>query len=148
MGGRGASGGTGGKHIASIEKSIREKDYYKNSYDDGQKLLTSAYFMGQVKSDIGKEAFNRDYEITTKQVDAMAAKLVGEIKSQKQKRADVESTELAQKTREAKEYFARTYNPNRPAREITSSTYKRAQNRLTRGVNNWFGSGMGGKKGN
>lgn len=46
----------------------------------------------------------------------------------------------------AKRYFREHYNPNREQREITSSTYKRAQNNLQNSVNSFFGRGMEKKK--
>lgn len=56
--------------------------------------------------------------------------------------------ELEQKKKEAIEYFRRQQKKKEDAikngtyqeREITSSTYKRAQNRLNRTVNDWFGN--------
>ena len=145
MGGRGASGGSssGRLALAAIEREIKERDYIKNSFQDGEKLLTSAYFVDHVKSDIGKEAFNRGYEITTKQVDSMSEKIISGIKPRGQRDADA----LDKARKEAKEYFAKTYNPNKEQREITSSTYKRAQGGLKRDADNWFGRGMSGKKG-
>lgn len=50
------------------------------------------------------------------------------------------------KTEEAVRYFREHYNPNREQREITSSSYIRAQNRLNDNVNTWFGRGMSRKK--
>ena len=38
----------------------------------------------------------------------------------------------------AKKYFREHYDPNREQREITSSTYKRAQKRLQKKVDSWF----------
>ena len=46
----------------------------------------------------------------------------------------------------AKRYFREHYNPNREQREITSSTYKRAQNNLQSSVNSFFGRGMEKKR--
>lgn len=50
-------------------------------------------------------------------------------------------TEEERKKKEAIDYFKAHYDPNRPQREITSATYKRAQARLKRDVENFLGRG-------
>lgn len=98
--------------------------------------------MESVKDAIGKEAFMRDYEITTKQVNFLAEKMVRELHG-KVKTAE-KKTESAEEY--AKRYFREHYNPNRGQREITSSTYERAQRRLNENVDSYFGRGMEKKR--
>jgi uncharacterized protein len=50
--------------------------------------------------------------------------------------------EEIKKTTEAKEYFKKHYQADKPQREITSSTYENAQRRLNRDINKFFGRGM------
>lgn len=107
-----------------------------------KKLLNSPTFMESVKDAIGKEAFMRDYEITTKQVNFLAEKMVRELHG-KVKTAE-KKTESAEEY--AKRYFREHYNPNRGQREITSSTYERAQRRLNENVDSYFGRGMEKKR--
>lgn len=51
-------------------------------------------------------------------------------------------TEEERKKKEAIDYFKAHYDPNRPQREITSATYKRAQARSKRDVENFLGRGL------
>lgn len=51
-------------------------------------------------------------------------------------------TEEERKKKEAIDYFKAHYDPNRPQREITSDTYKRAQARAKRDVENFLGRGL------
>ena len=51
-------------------------------------------------------------------------------------------TEEERKKKEAIDYFKAHYDPNSPQREITSSTYKRAQARSKRDVENFLGRGL------
>ena len=51
-------------------------------------------------------------------------------------------TEEERKKKEAIDYFKAHYDPNRPQREITSTTYKRAQARSKRDVENFLGRGL------
>ena len=51
-------------------------------------------------------------------------------------------TEEERKKKEAIDYFKAHYDPNRPQREITSGTYKRAQARSKRDVESFLGRGL------
>ncbi len=142
MGGRGGAGGTA---IGAIRRNVESSDWWQSAKQYNkvpEKLLNSPTFMAYVKDAIGKEAFMRDYEITVKQVNSLAEKMVRELHG-KAKTAE-KKTESAEEY--AKRYFREHYNPNREQREITSSTYKRAQRRLQENVNSYFGRGMEKKK--
>jgi hypothetical protein len=138
MGGRGGAGGTA---IGKIRRNVESSDWWQSTKQytkTPEKLLNSPTFMESVKDAIGKEAFMRDYEITTKQVNSLAEKMVRELHG-KVKTAE-KKTESAEEY--AKRYFREHYNPNRGQREITSSTYERAQRRLNENVDSYFGRGM------
>jgi hypothetical protein len=138
MGGRGGAGGTA---IGAIRRNVESSDWWQSTKQytkTPEKLLNSPTFMGSVKDAIGKEAFMRDYEITEKQVNSLAEKMVRELHG-KVKTAE-KKTESAEEY--AKRYFREHYNPNRGQREITSSTYERAQRRLNENVDSYFGRGM------
>jgi hypothetical protein len=138
MGGRGGAGGTA---IGKIRRNVESSDWWQSTKQytkTPEKLLNSPTFMESVKNAIGKEAFMRDYEITTKQVNSLAEKMVRELHG-KVKTAE-KKTESAEEY--AKRYFREHYNPNRGQREITSSTYERAQRRLNENVDSYFGRGM------
>lgn len=138
MGGRGGAGGTA---IGKIRRNVESSDWWQSTKQytkTPEKLLNSPTFMESVKDAIGKEAFMRDYEITTKQVNSLAEKMVRELHG-RVKTAE-KKTESAEEY--AKRYFREHYNPNRGQREITSSTYERAQRRLNENVDSYFGRGM------
>lgn len=135
MGGRGGAGGGIGAVRSAVERSEFWKSAKSNAYLGAEKLLKSPTFVESVKHAIGKEAFMRDYAITQKQVDTLTNKMIKSIAEKK------ESTENY-----AKRYFREHYNPNREQREITSSTYKRAQNNLQNSVDSFFGRGMKKKR--
>lgn len=142
MGGRGGAGGTA---IGAIRRNVESSDWWQSTKQytkTPEKLLNSPTFMESVKDAIGKEAFMRDYEITTKQVNSLAEKMVRELHG-KVKTAE-KKTESAEEY--AKRYFREHYNPNRGQREITSSTYERAQRRLNENVDSYFGRGMEKKR--
>lgn len=142
MGGRGGAGGTA---IGAIRRNVESSDWWQSTKQytkTPEKLLNSPTFMESVKDAIGKEAFMRDYEITTKQVNSLAEKMVrelhGKVKTAEKKTESAEEYE--------KRYFREHYNPNRGQREITSSTYERAQRRLNENVDSYFGRGMEKKR--
>lgn len=142
MGGRGGAGGT---VIGAIRRNVESSDWWQSTKQytkTPEKLLNSPTFMESVKDAIGKEAFMRDYEITQKQVNSLAEKMVRELHG-KVKTAE-KKTESAEEY--AKRYFREHYNPNREQREITSSTYERAQRRLNENVDAYFGRGMEKKR--
>lgn len=142
MGGRGRSGGTA---IGAIRRNVESSDWWQSTKQytkTPEKLLNSPTFMESVKDAIGKEAFMRDYEITVKQVNSLAEKMVRELHG-KVKTAE-KKTESAEEY--AKRYFQEHYNPNRGQREITTSTYERAQRRLQENVDSYFGRGMEKKR--
>ena len=141
MGGRGGAGGGIGAVRAAVERSEFWKSAKSNAYLGAEKLLKSPTFVESVKDAIGKEAFMRDYDITIKQVDTLTNKMIKSIAEKKEATKKKESTEDY-----AKRYFREHYNPNREQREITSSTYKRAQNNLQNSVDSFFGRGMKKKR--
>ena len=142
MGGRGGAGGTA---IGGIRRNVESSDWWQSTKQytkTPEKLLNSPTFMESVKDAIGKEAFMRDYEITTKQVNSLAEKMVRELHGRV--KTSEKKTESAEEY--AKRYFREHYNPNRGQREITSSTYERAQRRLNENVDSYFGRGMEKKR--
>ena len=144
MGGRGGAGGGIGAVRSAVEHSEFWESAKSNAYLGAEKLLKSPTFVESVKEAIGKEAFMRNYDITQKQTDTLTNKMIralAEGKAPKNNNREKESAEDY-----AKRYFREHYNPNRELREITSSTYKRAQNNLQNSVNSFFGRGMEKKK--
>jgi hypothetical protein len=144
MGGRGGAGGGIGAVRSAVEHSEFWESAKSNAYLGAEKLLKSPTFVESVKEAIGKEAFMRNYDITQKQTDTLTNKMIralAEGKAPKNNNREKESAEDY-----AKRYFREHYNPNREQREITSSTYKRAQNNLQGSVNSFFGRGMEKKK--
>lgn len=144
MGGRGGAGGGIGAVRSAVEHSEFWESAKSNAYLGAEKLLKSPTFVESVKEAIGKEAFMRNYDITQKQTDTLTNKMIralAEGKAPKNNNREKESAEDY-----AKRYFREHYNPNREQREITSSTYKRAQNNLQNSVNLFFGRGMEKKK--
>lgn len=146
MGGRGGAGGGLGAVRSAVERSEFWKSAKSNAYLGTEKLLKSPTFVESVKEAIGKEAFMRDYDITQKQVDTLTDKMIRGLAKGKEvpKNNTTEKKESAEDY--AKRYFREHYNPNREQREITSSTYKRAQNNLQGSVNSFFGRGMEKKR--
>lgn len=129
---------------SAVEHSEFWESAKSNAYLGAEKLLKSPTFVESVKEAIGKEAFMRNYDITQKQTDTLTNKMIralAEGKAPKNNNREKESAEDY-----AKRYFREHYNPNREQREITSSTYKRAQNNLQNSVNSFFGRGMEKKK--
>ena len=146
MGGRGGAGGGLGALRSAVQHSEFWKSAKSNAYLGAEKLLKSPTFVESVKEAIGKEAFMRDYEITQKQVDTLTNKMIRGI-AEKKDITKSSTTEKKESTENyAKRYFREHYNPNREQREITSSTYKRAQNNLQSSVNSFFGRGMEKKR--
>lgn len=144
MGGRGGAGGGGiGVVRSAVERSEFWESAKSNAYLGAEKLLKSPTFVESVKEAIGKEAFMRNYDITQKQMDTLTNKMIRALAEKK-----ATKTNNGEKSAEdyAKRYFREHYNPNREQREITSSTYKRAQNNLQGAVNSFFGRGMEKKK--
>lgn len=144
MGGRGGAGGGIGAVRSAVEHSEFWESAKSDAYLGAEKLLKSPTFVESVKEAIGKEAFMRNYDITQKQTDTLTNKMIralAEGKAPKNNNREKESAEDY-----AKRYFREHYNPNREQREITSSTYKRAQNNLQGSVNSFFGRGMEKKK--
>lgn len=147
MGGRGASSGI--SQMSSIIKAVRKMDFYNDKYNpySGEKLLNSPTFVETVKDAISKQAFNRGYEITQKELDEASKKIILEIKPNGAHLKGRKTKKQPDKPEDAAvKYFREHYNPNREKREITSSTYIRTQNRLNDDVNTWFGRGVKRKK--
>ena len=144
MGGRGGAGGGIGAVRSAVEHSEFWKSAKSNAYLGAEKLLKSHTFVESVKEAIGKEAFMRNYDITKKQTDTLTNKMIRSLDKGKALKNNNRKKESAEDY--AKRYFREHYNPNREQREITSSTYKRAQNNLQGSVNSFFGRGMEKKK--
>ena len=144
MGGRGGAGGGIGAVRSAVEHSEFWKSAKSNAYLGAGKLLKSPTFVESVKEAIGKEAFMRNYDITQKQTDTLTNKMIRSLDKGKAPKNNNRKKESAEDY--AKRYFREHYNPNREQREITSSTYKRAQNNLQGSVNSFFGRGMEKKK--
>lgn len=138
MGGRGSAGGKmngwGGiesKIVSKFAETVKYGGY------TSEKLKASPTFVQSVSDAISKEAFMQDREITTKQLNKITNRVIDRLGAKREKTP--RETEEQRKTREAKEYFKKNYNPNRPQREITSSTYERAQKWLNKDFDKWFG---------
>ena len=144
MGGRGGAGGGLSAVRSAVERSEFWESAKSNAYLGAEKLLKSPTFVESVKQAIGKEAFMRDYDITQRQVDNLTSKMIKGLAEKKAPKKNTTKKESAEDY--AKQYFREHYNPNREQREITSSTYKRAQNNLQGAVNSFFGRGMEKKK--
>ena len=144
MGGRGGAGGGIGAVRSAVEHSEFSESAKSNAYLGAEKLLKSPTFVESVKGAIGKEAFMRNYDITQKQTDTLTNKMIRSLDKGKTPKNNNRKKESAEDY--AKRYFREHYNPNREQREITSSTYKRAQNNLQGSVNSFFGRGMEKKK--
>ena len=144
MGGRGGAGGGIGAVRSAVEHGEFWESAKSNAYLGAEKLLKSPTFVESVKEAIGKEAFMRDYDITQKQTDTLTNKMIRSLDKGKAPKNNNRKKESAEDY--AKRYFREHYNPNREQREITSSTYKRAQNNLQGSVNSFFGRGMEKKK--
>ena len=144
MGGRGGAGGGIGAVRSAVEHSEFWKSAKSNAYLGAEKLLKSPTFVESVKEAIGKEAFMRNYDITQKQTNTLTNKMIRSLDKGKAPKNNNRKKESAEDY--AKRYFREHYNPNREQREITSSTYKRAQNNLQGSVNSFFGRGMEKKK--
>lgn len=144
MGGRGGAGGGIGAVRSAVEHSEFWESAKSNAYLGAEKLLKSPTFVESVKEAIGKEAFMRNYDITQKQTDTLTNKMIRALAERKAPKNNNREKESAEDY--AKRYFREHYNPNREQREITSSTYKRAQNNLQNSVNSFFGRGMEKKK--
>ena len=144
MGGRGGAGGGIGAVRSAVEHSEFWESAKSNVYLGAEKLLKSPTFVESVKEAIGKEAFMRNYDITQKQTDTLTNKMIRSLDKGKAPKNNNRKKESAEDY--AKRYFREHYNPNREQREITSSTYKRAQNNLQDSVNSFFGRGMEKKK--
>ena len=144
MGGRGGAGGGIGAVRSAVEHSEFWKSAKSNAYLGSEKLLKSPTFVESVKEAIGKEAFMRNYDITQKQTDTLTDKMIRSLDKGKAPKNNNRKKESAEDY--AKRYFREHYNPNREQREITSSTYKRAQNNLQNSVDSFFGRGMKKKR--
>ena len=68
---------------SAVERSEFWKSANSNAYLGAEKLLKSPTFVESVKEAIGKEAFMRDYDITKKQVDTLANKMIKSIEKKK-----------------------------------------------------------------
>lgn len=144
MGGRGGAGGGLSAVRSAVERSEFWESAKSNAYLGAEKLLKSPTFVESVKQAIGKEAFMRDYDITQRQVDNLTSKMIKGLAEKKAPKKNTAKKESAEDY--AKQYFREHYNPNREQREITSSTYKRAQNNLQNSVDSFFGRGMKKKR--
>lgn len=79
MGGRGGSLKSRAGINNSIRSSVEKTDWWQSTAKytkKPEKLLKSEYFMGSLKDAIGKEAFMRGHEITTREVDSIATKMI------------------------------------------------------------------------
>lgn len=134
------------KEINQVEALFRETDFYKMQaeqaqraygtiYDTSEKLAKSNVFVDGMEYQISKIAVFNDInpDFTDKQTNYIVKRMLKELGSDNPKW----SPENVEREK-AKKYFREHYNPNREQREITSSTYKRAQKRLQKKVDNWF----------
>lgn len=133
------------KEINQVEALFRETDFYKRNaeqaqraygtiYDTSDKLQKSGVFIDKMEykiAEIANDINAPDFSI--KQTNYVVKRMVKELGSDNPKW----SPENVEREK-AKKYFREHYNPNREQREITSSTYKRAQKRLQKKVDSWF----------
>lgn len=144
------------KQIAQAVKLVRETETYKNYAEQAERVLNNPNFAGAknytfeglkkswvvtqaVEERISKAVVLHDIdaypkpEFTSKQTTFARNIILKELGIDNPKR----NPENAERER-AKKYFREHYDPNREQREITSSTYKRAQKRLQKKVDSWF----------
>lgn len=144
------------KQIAQAVKLVRETETYKTYAEQAERVLNSPNFAGAKnytfeglkKSWVATDAIEREIgravtfhdidtypkpEFTSKQTTFARDIILKELGIDNPKR----SPENVERER-AKKYFREHYDPNREQREITSSTYKRAQKRLQKKVDSWF----------
>lgn len=128
--------------MRAVQSAVEQSDFWEraksNAYLGAEKLMQSPTFVSGVKEAIGKQAFMMDYDITQKQVDSLSSKMIKSLAGNAKSGNKTVKTESAQDY--AKRYFREHYNPNKEPREITSSTYKRAQNRLQSNVEAFLGT--------
>ena len=140
------------KQIAQAVKLVRETETYKTYAEQAERVLNNPNFAGAKnytfeglkKSWVATDAIEREIsravtfhnidtypkpEFTSKQTTFARNIILKELGIDNPKR----NPENA-----AKKYFREHYDPNRGQREITSSTYKRAQKRLQKKVDSWF----------
>ena len=145
MGGRGSSsgiratgGGKGGRFGGIENATVSDfAEVVKYGGYTADKLKKSPTFVQSVSEAISKKAFMQGKEITKKQLNKSTNRVIDKLGEMSQK--VTQETKEQRKTREAKEYFKKNYNPNKKKRKITSSTYERAQKRLNKDVNKWLG---------
>lgn len=144
------------KQIAQAVKLVRETETYKNYAEQAERVLNNPNFAGAknytfeglkkswvvtdaIESEISRAVVFHDIdtspkpEFTSKQTTFARNIILKELGIDNPKR----SPEYVERER-AKKYFREHYDPNREQREITSSTYKRAQKRLQKKVDSWF----------
>lgn len=144
------------KQIAQAVNLVRETETYKTYAEQAERVLNNPNFVGAKnytfeglkKSWVTTDAIENEIsravvfhgidtypkpEFTSKQTTFARNIILKELGIDNPKR----SPENVERER-AKKYFREHYNPNREQREITSSTYKRAQKRLQKKVDNWF----------
>lgn len=144
------------KQIAQAVNLVRETETYKTYAEQAELVLNNPNFAGAKnytfeglkKSWVTTDAIENEIsravtfhgidtyqkpEFTSKQTTFARNIILKELGIDNPKR----SPENVERER-AKKYFREHYNPNREQREITSSTYKRAQKRLQKKVDNWF----------
>lgn len=144
------------KQIAQAVKLVRETETYKNYAEQAERVLNNPNFAGAknytfeglkkswvvtqaVEERISKAVVLHDIdaypkpEFTSKQTTFARNIILKELGIDNPKR----NPENAER-KKAKKYFREHYDPNREQREITSSTYKRAQKRLQKKVDSWF----------
>lgn len=144
------------KQIAQAVKIVRETEVYKNYDAQAELVLNNPNFAGAknytfeglkkswvttdaIENEISRAVTFHDIdaypkpEFTSKQTTFARNIILKELGIDNPKR----NHENAERER-AKKYFREHYDPNREQREITSSTYKRAQKRLQKKVDNWF----------
>lgn len=139
MGGRGGAGDVSSRSLSAIKSSMEKSSIIQDAIQyNGPKVFQSSYWITQLENEISKNAFNRGKEITITQTNGIVSQLKKYVEKEHE-RLKQEKAEEAEKTRIAKEYFARTYNKNKEQREITSVTYKRADKRMTKYVDSVLG---------
>ena len=120
------------REINKVEELFRETDFYKRGAEQAQRAYGS---LQDTSEKLAKIAVFNDInpDFTTKQTNYIVKRMLKELGSENPKW----SPENVEREK-AKKYFREHYDPNREQREITSSTYKRAQKRLQKKVDSWF----------
>lgn len=148
------------KIIGEIETDLYNQVFEDNNFHytlenyNAENIKKSNVFDNDINDKINRIAFDKGYEITKDEVDDIKEKFYKEYDKKRNKllnqnnNIDIEKYKnehggyTPQQIQEMIDYQNKNRNKNKEQREITSSTYKRAQSKLQKNVNSWFGRGF------